>query len=58
MFENAPDFSFETQLQSPLVDNSYEVRGTIALIAVALTSKASFVYSYVQTRLKSQYNGK
>ena len=29
-----------------------------AVIAVAPTSKASFVYSYVQTRLKGQYNGK
>ena len=31
---------------------------TIAVIAVAPTGKASFVYSYVQTRLKGQYNGK
>ena len=30
----------------------------IAVIAVAPTGKASFVYSYVQTRLKGQYNGK
>jgi len=30
---------------------------TIAVIAVAPTGKASFVYSYVQTRLKGQYNG-
>ena len=31
---------------------------TIAVIAVAPTDRASFVYSYVQTRLKGQYNGK
>ena len=30
----------------------------IAVIAVAPTDKASFVYSYVQTRLRGQYNGK
>ena len=30
----------------------------IALIAVAPTDKASFVYSYVQTRLMGQCNGK
>ena len=30
----------------------------IAVIAVAPTDRASFVYSYVQTRLKGQYNGK
>ena len=30
----------------------------IAVIAFAPTGKASFVYSYVQTRLKGQYNGK
>ena len=30
----------------------------IAFIAVTPTGKASFVYSYVQTRLKGQYNGK
>ena len=30
----------------------------IAVIAVAPTGKASFVYSYVQMRLKGQYNGK
>ena len=30
----------------------------IAVIAVAPTGKASFVYSYVQTRPKGQYNGK
>ena len=30
----------------------------IAVIAVAPTGKASFVYNYVQTRLKAQYNGK
>ena len=30
----------------------------IAVIAVTPTGKASFVYSYVQTRLKGQYNGK
>ena len=30
----------------------------IAVIAVAPTDKTSFVYSYVQTRLKGQYNGK
>ena len=53
MLENASDFSFETPLQSSLVDNSYEVRGTIAVIAVAPTGKASSVYSNVQTRLKS-----
>ena len=31
---------------------------TIAVIAVAPTGKASFVYIYVQTRLRGQYNGK
>ena len=31
---------------------------TIAVIAVAPTDRTSFVYSYVQTRLKGQYNGK
>ena len=30
----------------------------VAVIAVAPTAKASFVYSYVQTRLMGQYNGK
>ena len=30
----------------------------IAVIAVAPTGKVSFVYSYVQTRLTGQYNGK
>ena len=30
----------------------------IAVIAVAPTGKAPFVYSYVQMRLKGQYNGK
>ena len=30
----------------------------IAVIAVAPTGKASFVYSNVQTRLKGQYNRK
>ena len=30
----------------------------IAVIAVAPTDRTSFVYSYVQTRLKGQYNGK
>ena len=30
----------------------------IAVIAVAPTGKASFVYSYIQTRLRGQYNGK
>ena len=30
----------------------------IAVIAVAPTDRASFVYSYVQTRLRGQYNGK
>ena len=29
----------------------------IAVITVAPTGKASFVYSYVQTRLQGQYNG-
>ena len=29
---------------------------TIVVIAVAPTGKASFVYSYVQTRLMGQYN--
>ena len=32
--------------------------GRIAVIAVAPTGKVFFVYSYVQTRLKDQYNGK
>ena len=31
---------------------------SIAVIAVAPTGKVSFVYSYVQTRLTGQYNGK
>ena len=31
---------------------------TIAVIAVAPTGKASFVYSYEQTRLMGQYNRK
>ena len=31
---------------------------TIAVIAVAPMGKASFVYSYVQTRLMDQYNRK
>ena len=30
----------------------------IAVIAVVPTDRASFVYSYMQTRLKGQYNGK
>ena len=30
----------------------------IAVIAVAPTDRASFVYSYAQTRLKGQFNGK
>jgi len=30
----------------------------IAVIAVASTGKAFLVYSYVQTRLMGQYNGK
>ena len=30
----------------------------IAVIAVAPTDRASFVYSYLQTRLRGQYNGK
>ena len=30
----------------------------IAVIRVAPTGKAFFVYSYVQTRLMGQYNGK
>ena len=30
----------------------------IAVIAVAPAGKASFVYSYAQTRLMGQYNGK
>ena len=30
----------------------------IAVFAVAPTGKAPFVYSYVQTRLMGQYNGK
>ena len=33
-------------------------RKLIAVIAVAPTGKASFVYSYVQTRLMDQYNAK
>ena len=33
-------------------------RNEIAVIAVASTDKASFVYSYVQTRLMGQYDGK
>ena len=37
---------------------TYKAQISIAVIAVALTGKASFVYSYVQTRLKGQYNGK
>lgn len=32
--------------------------GRIAVIAVAPTGKVFFVYSYMQTRLKDQYNGK
>ena len=38
----------------------YEVYAfqAIAVITVAPTGKASFVYSYVQTRLQDQYNGK
>ena len=31
---------------------------TQEVIAVAPTGKAPFVYSYVQTRLKGQFNGK
>ena len=30
--------------------------GVMAIIAVSPTGKASFVYSYVQTRLRGQYN--
>ena len=30
--------------------------GVIAIIALAATGKAFFVYSYVQTRLRGQYN--
>ena len=41
---------------SPLGTNSIEE--AIAVIAVAPTDRASFVYSYVQTRLYGQYNGK
>ena len=36
----------------------WRIRLSIAVIAVAPTSKASFVYSYMQTRLMGQYNGK
>ena len=31
---------------------------TITVVEVAPAGKASFVYSYVQTRLTGQYNGK
>ena len=34
------------------------IQCTIAVIAVVPTSKTSFIYSYVQTRLRGQYNGK
>ena len=37
-------------------ENNFAI--AIAVIAVAPTGKASFVYSYVQTRLRGQYNGK
>ena len=38
-------------------ENNFAI--AIAVIAVfALTGKASFVYSYVQTRLRGKYNGK
>ena len=38
------------------VENYFAI--AIAVIAVAPTGKASFVYSYAQTRLMGQYNGK
>ena len=41
----------------PLVKIEIEI-DRIAVIAVAPTDRASFVYNYVQTRPKSQYNGK
>ena len=37
---------------------SYNTRARSLIVAVAPTGKASFVYSYVQTRLMGQYNGK
>ena len=36
--------------------NKGAIHRQIAVIAVAPADKASFVYSYVQTRLKGQYN--
>ena len=36
----------------------WKLKAPIAVIEVAPTGKTSFVYTYVQTRLKGQYNGK
>ena len=41
-----------------LKEQRRQVGVPIAVIAVAPTGKSSLVYSYVQTRLKGQYNGK
>ena len=58
------NFVTQVKVDMPLIERNREHikllidRYAIAVIAIAPTGKASFVYSYVQTRLKGQYNGK
>ena len=67
MVANVPFTTFATGLflEQTYVWNTFALckfnlnpffRPVIAVIAVAPAGKASFVYSYVQTRLKCQYN--
>ena len=44
--------------QKRIAHNGFPSSLLIAAIAVAPTGKASFVYSYVQTKLKGQYKEK
>ena len=45
------EFVYESAYKAP---HGYQQKDRIAVIAVAPTGKASFVYSYVQTRLKGE----
>ena len=52
------DFSPSFSTRDSHLGCSYNTRARSLIVAVAPKGKASFVYSYVQTRLMGQYNGK
>ena len=55
---STPIYCFVYSIFNSSSETQEEDYPPIAVIAVAPTGKVSFVYSYVQPRLKGQYNGK